>query len=185
LEGMRKDIKNFVMHCEVCQRNKAEALAPTGLLQSLPIPTQVWSDISMDFILGLPKAEGKDTIFVIVDRLTKYAYFFLLAHLYAITKVAQLFLKEVVTFHGFPLTIVSDRDQLFLSNFWRELFRQAGTKLKFSTTYHPQTDGQTKVVNRCLGTYLCCITGTQPKRWPYWLPWAGFWFNTNCNAHQR
>jgi len=153
------------MQCEICQCNKTETLALAGLLQPLPIPTQVWSDISMDFIGRLPKVQRKDTILVVVDRFTKYAHFFALAHPFTTIEVAQLFINEVVKLHGFPSTIVSDRDKLFLSKFWRELFRHAATKLKYSTTYHPQSDGQTEVINCCLETYLCCMTGSQSRKW--------------------
>ena len=134
---MRGDIKKYVQQCDICQRNKYDTLAPGGLLQPLPIPAQVWSDISMDFIEGLPRTKGKDTIFVVVDRLTKYAHFCSLGHPFSAQEVAAVFVKEVVCLHGFPSSIVSDRDQLFLSHFWKELFRLAGTKLKFSITYHP------------------------------------------------
>ncbi|CAJ2679667.1 unnamed protein product [Trifolium pratense] len=140
-EGMRKNIKAYVESCEVCQRNKYQTLSPGGLLQPLPIPTQLWSDISMDFIGGLPKVQGVDTIMVVVDRLTKYAHFLPVKHPYTAKDIAELFIKEIVRLHGFPSSIVSDRDRVFLSSFWTELFKQAGTKLKYSSAYHPQSDG--------------------------------------------
>lgn len=109
----------------------------------------------MDFVGGLPRTKGKDTIFVIVNRLTKYAHFCALGHPFTAREVAVVFLREVVRLHDFPSTIVSDQHPIFLSQFWQELFRLAGTKLKLTTTYHPQTDGQTKVTNGCLESYLC------------------------------
>lgn len=113
--------------------------------------------------LGVYPSKGKDTILVVVDRLTKYAHFILLSHPYTAPEVAAVFLQEVVRLHGFPATIVSDKDSLFLSQFWKELFKASGTQLKFSTTYHSQTDGQTEVVNRCIEAYLRCLTGSRPK----------------------
>ena len=88
--------------------------------------------------------------------------------------MVRLFVKEVVRLHGFPKTIVSDGDRLVMSNFWAEIFKLVGTKLRYSTAYHPQSDGQSEVVNRCLGTYLRCFAGMKPKSWPHWLSWAEY-----------
>lgn len=109
-KGLKKDVQFFISECSVCQRFKGKNVHPPGLLQPLPIPEKVWSDISMDFIEGLPKSHGKTTIFVVVDRLTKYAHFMSLSHPYTAKDVAQLFLDNVYKLHRLPSTIVSDRD---------------------------------------------------------------------------
>lgn len=144
-----KDLQTFISECDVCQRNKTETVASPGLLQPLPIPERAWSDLSMDFIEGLPNSCGKTLIFVVVDRLTKYVHFMALAHPYTAMEVAQLFTDNVFKLHGLPVSIVSDRDKVFTSQFWQSLFTIQGTQLNLSIAYHPQSDGQTEVVNRC------------------------------------
>ena len=132
----------------------------------------------MEFIEVLPRLDGVDSVLVVVDRLTKYAHLIGLKHPYTAHSVTTLFVHEVVRLHGIPNSLVSDRDKVFMSEFWSELFKMQGTTLKHNTTYHPQTDGQAKVVNRCLETYLRCLVTSTPKQWAQWLPWAKYWYNT-------
>jgi hypothetical protein len=108
----------------------------------------------MDFITGLPKVHGKDCIFMAVDRLTKFVHFFVVVTDCSASKVANLFFREIFRLHGLPKTIVSDRDSRFMSTFWQDLFRLVGTTLTPSTSYHPQIDGQTEIVNKWVEGYL-------------------------------
>ena len=162
-KGMKQHVESFVQQCEICQKAKHLNTHPAGKLQSLPIPAGAWQDMLMDFIEGLPKSEGYEVIMVVVDRLTKYAHFLPLKHPYTTAGVARIFLDTVVKLHGFPQSIVSDRDRIFLSTFWKALFKLYGVKLSFSTAYHPQSDGQTERINQCLEMYLRCAVQDSPK----------------------
>lgn len=128
---MRHDIKKFVRECRVCQENKHESVLPADLLQPLPIPSRVWSNIAMDYIEGLPLSRGSSVILVVVDCLSKYGHFLPLAHPYSAATVTQVFLNNIFKLHGMPTTIVSDRDSTFTSNFWRELFHLQGDFFSF------------------------------------------------------
>jgi hypothetical protein len=118
-----------------------------GLLQPLLVPSQAWSTVSLDFIEGLPKSRGYDVIFVVVDKFTKYAHFVPMSHPYTALSVAQLYFNNIYKLHGLPEAIISDRDGVFTSALWQELFRLSNTKLLMSSFYHPQTDGQTERLN--------------------------------------
>ncbi|CAO2146508.1 unnamed protein product [Urochloa humidicola] len=108
----------------------------------------------MDFIEGFPRVGGKIVILTIVDHFSKYAHFIALGHPYTAISVARAFFDEIVRLHGVPCSIVSDRDPVFTSAFWSELFKLSGTKLRLSTAFHPQTDGQSEVTNRIINVYL-------------------------------
>lgn len=179
---MHKTIADYVAQCDICQRVKSESLSPKGLLQPLPIPNQLWEDVSMDFVDGLPRSDNHTSIMVVVDRLSKAAHLVPMAHPYTARLVASKFIDAVVKHHGVPRSIVSDRDPIFVSTFWKELWRVTGTQLKMSSAYHPQTDGQTEVVNRCIEQYLRCFVHHKPKQWSFLLPLAEYWYNTTYHA---
>lgn len=133
----------------------------------------------MDFIEGFPRIADKSVILTVVDRFSKFAHFIPLCHPYTAASVAKAFLDEIVRLHGLPCSIVSDRDTIFTSLFWTELFQLAGVKLHMNSAFHPQSDGQFEVVNRTITMYLRCLAGDRPKAWLKWLPWAEFCYNSS------
>ena len=133
----------------------------------------------MDFIIGLPKYEGKSVIMVLVDRLTKYAHFCALSHPFKASTVATTFMDTIQKLHGNPRVIVSETDPIFTGNFWMELFSCLGTQLAHSSSYHPRSDGQTEIVNKCLEGYLRCFLSDKQTQWLKWLPLVKWWYNTS------
>jgi hypothetical protein len=132
----------YVSLCDTCQRVKEEHQRPIGLLQSLKIPNWKWEEIRMDFIVGLPCTQaGYDSIWVIVDWLTKVAHFIPVKTTYSGAKLAELYMSRIVCLHGVPKKIVPDRGSQFTSKFWEKLHKSMDTKLNFSLAFHPQTDG--------------------------------------------
>nr|CAD40075.1 OSJNBa0085C10.28 [Oryza sativa Japonica Group] len=181
--SMKREIAEYVAVCDVCQRVKAEHQKPAGLLQPLKIPEWKWEEIGMDFITGLPRtSSGHDSIWVIVDRLTKVAHFIPVKTTYSGSRLAELYMARIVCLHGVPKKIVSDRGSQFTSNFWKKLQEEMGSKLNFSTAYHPQTDGQTERVNQILEDMLRACALDFGGSWDKNLPYAEFSYNNSYQA---
>ena len=176
--NMRSDVRHFISRCTICQQTKYKTKKPVGLLQPLPIPNAPWEELSLDFIGGLPQSHGYCTILVIVDRYSKGAHFGTLLSRYTAHSVALLFFDLVCKLHGFLRSLVSNRDSMFISTFWWELFHMSGTKLRMSTTYQPKIDGQTKVLNRILEQYLLSFVHDRPQQWFWFLALAEWSYNT-------
>uniref|UniRef100_A0A453G2D1 Retrotransposon protein, putative, Ty3-gypsy subclass n=1 Tax=Aegilops tauschii subsp. strangulata TaxID=200361 RepID=A0A453G2D1_AEGTS len=181
--GVKKDIAEYVAICDVCQRVKAEHQKPAGLLQPTPIPEWKCDKLGMDFITGLPRTRvGYDSIWVVVDRLTKVAHFIPVKTTYTSAKLAKIYMTRIVCLHGVPRTIVSDRGTLFTSKFWHQLHQTLQTRLEFSTAFHPQTDGQTERVNHILEDMLRACALDYGSSWDENLPYADFSYNNSYQA---
>jgi hypothetical protein len=178
--GMKRDVAEYVALCDTCQRVKAEHQRPARLLQPLQVPAWKWKEIAMDFIVELPRTHlGYDSIWVIVDRLTKVAHFIPIKTTYSGLQLAELHMSRIVCLHGVPKKIVSDRGTQFTSKFWERLYEILDTQLRFSSAYHPQTDGQTKRVNHILEDMLRACALQYGRSWEKSLPDAEFSYNNN------
>jgi hypothetical protein len=174
------EIARYVARCDTCRRVKAIHMKTAGPLQSLPIPIWKWEDISMEFIVGLPRtAKGYDSIWVIVDRLTKITHFLPVKTDQPVVVYAQLYIARILSLHGVSKTIVSDRGPQFVAKFWEVLHKSLGTKLLHSSAYHPQTSGQTKRVNEILEDMLRACVLEFPQKWDDCLPLAEFSYNNS------
>jgi transposase InsO family protein len=163
--GMKSDIHAFVSACHVCQQAKPDRSKLPSLLRPLLLPEHDWKVVSLDFVEGLPLSEERNCILVVADLFSKYAHFLSLRHPFTAAAVAKLFISQVYRLHGMPSALVSDRDKIFTSALWRELFKLAKVELHMSTAYHPQSDGQTERVNQCLETFLRCFVHACPRQW--------------------
>lgn len=178
---LTRDVEHFIRRSLRCHRAKSHS-SPHRLYMPLIVPVAPWEDVSLDFITGLPYTQRqKDSVMVVVDRFSKMDHFIACHTTYDAVQIANLYFKEIVRLHGVPKTMVSDRDVKFLSHFWLTLWRKLGTKLKFSTSSHPQTDGQTEVTNRTLGSLLRALITTNMKQWEDLLPRAEFAYNRAPN----
>jgi transposase InsO family protein len=181
-KGLKTQVHTFVKECMVCQRAKPDRAKYPGLLAPLHVPNQFWQMVTMDFVKGLPRSGRFDCVLAVVDKLSKYAHFIGLSHPYTASTVANAYMEHVHKLHGMPESIVSDRDPIFTSTFWRQMAALTGIKLRMSSSHHPQTDGQTERVNQCLEAYLRCFSHACPVKWAQWLSMAEYWYNTSGHS---
>uniref|UniRef100_A0AAQ4PFE3 Integrase catalytic domain-containing protein n=1 Tax=Gasterosteus aculeatus aculeatus TaxID=481459 RepID=A0AAQ4PFE3_GASAC len=175
---MEPEVREYVEACSVCARNKTSSTSRMGLLQPLPIPSRPWSDISMDFVTGLPVSQGNTTVLTVVDRFSKMARFIALPKLPSAKKTAEVMMNNVFKIHGFPKDIVSDRGPQFVSRFWRAFCRLIGAKASLTSGYHPEANGQTERLNQQLETSLRCLVAQDPSTWSKYLVWAEYAHNS-------
>ncbi|GJS76974.1 putative reverse transcriptase domain-containing protein [Tanacetum coccineum] len=181
--NMKADIATYVSKCLTCAKVKAEHQRPSGLLVQPAIPEWKWDNITMDFITKLPRSsQGFDTIWVIVDRLTKSAHFLPIRENDPLDKLARLYLNRIVARHGIPVSIICDRDGRFTSNFWRSFQKALGTDISMSTAYHPETDGQSERTIQTLEDMLRACVIDFGKGWVKHLPLAEFSYNNSYHA---
>ncbi|GKA76421.1 putative reverse transcriptase domain-containing protein [Tanacetum coccineum] len=181
--GMKRDIAEYVSRCLTCSKIKAEHQKPSGFLQQPEIPEWKWEKLTMDFITKLPKSSsGYDTIWVIVDRLTKSAHFLPIREDYKTEKLAKIYVNEIVARHGVPVSIISDRDGRFTSHLWQALQEALGTRLDMSTAYHPQTDGQSERTIQTLEDMLRACVMDFGGSWDTHLPLIEFSYNNSYHT---
>ncbi|GJP81880.1 hypothetical protein CLOP_g12001 [Closterium sp. NIES-67] len=180
---MADDVQKFVTSCDTCQRMKSSKQKKAGLLQPLPVPEQPWQVVSLDFITGLPPtSSGHDAILVVIDKFSKMGHF-IPTHTTARTEeTAQLFVRHIISQHGIPTTLISDRDPKFTSKFWKELMSLLGTKLAMSSAYHPQIDGQTERLNQIVEQLLRAACKDDISKWDLHLPVLEFAYNNATHA---
>ena len=180
--GIEADVRYYVRTCPICQRVRANNSKTMGLLQPMPIPSRPWQVISMDFIVDLPPSRGYTILMVVVDFFTKQAHFIPAKTPLTTLQVAKIFFKYIFKYHGLPQAIVSDRDSRFTSLFWQELFKTLGTELRLSSSFHPQTDGQTERLNRGIEDYIRCYIQPNQKNWVDLLDTLEFCYNSAVHS---
>ena len=180
---MNRQVAAYVSACDTCQRVKFRRDRPAGLLQPLPIPDRKWQSVSMDYIVELPRtSSGHDAILVFVDRLTKMVHLVATTSEVTAEETAELFVRHVVRLHGTPDELISDRDRRFSSRFFKQLMQLLGVHQRMSTAFHPQTDGQTEVMNRTVEDYLRSFVGPVHDNWDDRLSLAEFAMNNSKSA---
>ena len=173
---MRFQMETYIKNCVLCQQNKFAKHARYGQIKFAPVPTLPWHDVTMDFVVKLPKSKNPttqeiyDSIMVMVDKLTKYVLMIPFKKSYKTDQFGFILLDRLVKDHGIPASITSNKNKFFTSNYWKTLMSAIGTKLKMSTIYHPETDGQTKKINQSMETYFRHYVNVKQNNWVSFLP---------------
>ena len=182
-KGLHRDVCKYIQGCRECVTSKHDRHRPYGLLQPLPAPTYCWEELTMDFVTGLPiTAEGYDTVVTFVDRFSKMVHYYpCTTNQLTASKLADIFCSEIFKHHGTPAKIYSDRDPKMNNTWWKEVMARLGSRLAFSTAFHPMTDGQSEVFNRTLEQVLRCFVAPDMTNWARLLPFVEF----ACNSHRH
>ncbi|KAI3750829.1 hypothetical protein L2E82_21683 [Cichorium intybus] len=181
--GMKRDVGRYVERCLTCLQVKSNHQKPYGEIQPLPVPEKKWDHITMDFVTKLPRTpRGHDSVWVIVDRLTKSAQFIPISEKYRVDQLAKIYIDEVLCRHGLPASIVSDRVSRFTSHFWQSLKKRLGSKILMSTAYHPQTDGQSERTIQTLEDMLRTCVIDFGGSWEDHLPLVEFAYNNSYHS---
>ena len=181
--GMKRHVGDFVRRCLTCQQVKAEHQRPTGLLQPMEVAEWKWEHVTMDFVTHLPRTLRRhDAVWVIVDRLTKSTHFLTVRMTFTLEEFCRLYIREIVRLHGVPVSIVSDRDPKFTTHFWKSFQKAMGTQLMMSTTFHPQTDGQSERTIQVLEDMLRACVLDFKGSWEEHFPLVEFAYNNSYQA---
>lgn len=180
--GMRDDVNEYVSACPVCEQNKSRNAPSAGLLRPLPVPQRPWSDISLDFVTGLPLSEGNTVVMTVVDRFSKMVRFVPLPKLPSAKETAEALLNHVCRVFGFPRNVLSDRGPQFVAQFWRAFCQLMGATVSLTSGYHPQTNGQSERLNQDLETGLRCLASQNPASWSRYVLWVEYAHNTLPSA---
>ena len=183
--AMRKDREQYLRNCHVCKRAKSAQDTYNGLFQPLPVPEKPWVDLTIDFVVGLPRSQGYNAILMVVDRLLKKRHYIPCTEQNDGTNeeaTATMFLRFVWCYHGLPISLTSDRGPQFASKIWNSLCRLLGIKAKLSTAWHPETDGQSEIANQEIERYLRSYVNHFQNNWVERLPMAEFSSNANTSA---
>ena len=181
--GMKRHVGDFLRRCLTCKQVKAEHQKPTGLLQPLEVAEWKWEHVTMDFVTHLPRTmQRHDAVWVIVDWLTKSAYFLAVRMTFTLERFCRLYIREIVRLHRVPVSIMSDKDPRFTTHFWKSFQKVMGTRLTMSSTFHPQTDGQSERTIQVLKDMLRACVQDHQGSWEEHLPLVEFAYNNSYQA---